>query len=105
MPKNLFKIIGIAFLMLVAVLSFNNEAHAASSPYDVDSAVKKDWNEIYGGRSYTMQSGKALVYDIYSEKYSDDGYKIVKRDFGKGEQKYIRFQGWAVLTNLIHIRV
>ena len=97
MLKKIIKLSSLLFLMLMCVGCFQSNVHAASSPYDVESTVKTNWDKIYGAKTFQMATGKALVYDIYSEKYNSNGYSIITKDFGKGSQKYIRFQGWSIL--------
>lgn len=77
------------------ILQFGT-AHAAFSPYNVEQTVKNNWNKTYGYKNNNMRSGTNIVYDVYSKKYTTGGYKIVTKDFGKGSQKYINFQGWAI---------
>lgn len=89
------------FFFFLCVIGFNyfpKIAHGYSTtPYDVPSSVKSGWNDRYGSRSYSMNSGKLLVYDVYKDKYISGGYNIVNKDFGKGTQPYLNFTGWAVL--------
>lgn len=72
-------------------------AHAASDPYDVESSVKNNWNKTLGLKNFPQTSGKRFAYDVYSKKFTNGGYKIITKDFGKGSQKYVNFQGWSVL--------
>ena len=95
------RILKFFFVMSVAIGCYllfpSDKTLAADSPYEVNSTVKNNWDKTYGSKEYDMRTGKNIVYDIYSEKYTENGYSIVTRDFGKGSQKYIRFQGWSVL--------
>jgi len=75
---------------------------AASSPYDVETSVKNNWDNTYGTKTYSQRSGQKLVYDVYSSKYISGGYQIVNKDFGNGNQPYINFRGWAVLMGYKH---
>ncbi|HZH60501.1 MAG TPA: hypothetical protein VEY70_13185 [Metabacillus sp.] len=75
----------------------NEKVMAATSPYDVESSVRTGWDTTYGDKIFSQRSGKKLVYDVYSRKYTSGGYQIINRDFGKGSKSYINFQGWAVL--------
>ncbi|GLO68266.1 hypothetical protein [Oceanobacillus kimchii] len=70
---------------------------AASGPYDVPSDVRNKWDNIKGGKQYTNSTGKRLLYDVYSHKGIDDGYRVVNRNFGEGTRAYINFEGWSVL--------
>ncbi|MBL5776188.1 hypothetical protein HV403_15730 [Bacillus sporothermodurans] len=95
------KILFLLTLLLLTLTLFDNYSSKAATGdeniYSIPSSVKNDWNKVWGGKSFSMTSGKDLVYDIYDNKYMEDGYTITTRDFGKGEQKYLRFRGWAVL--------
>ena len=75
---------------------------AGTSPYDVPSSVRNNWAQNVGGKAYSYESGRKLVYDVYAEKYIQNGYRIVNRDFGKGTQPYLHFAGWAVLFGHKH---
>lgn len=46
-----------------------------------------------GGKEFSMESGRSLVYDVYSTTYGGKGFKIEERN-GK---KYLIFQGWAII--------
>lgn len=92
---KLFNII-ICSVILFTILPVNYTA-LAYSPHSVPSKISRNWNDIRGGKDYSKRSGKKLVYDVYSKKYTSGGYKIVNKDFGKGSQPYLNFQGWAVL--------
>jgi len=81
----------------IVFLTNEDIAKGASDPYTVSSTVKNNWDEILGQKTYSLRSGKKIVYDIYSQKYTSGGYKITTKDFGKGSQKYINFQGWSVI--------
>ncbi|WP_209124345.1 hypothetical protein, partial [Alkalihalobacillus sp. BA299] len=84
--------------MAIGIIVFTiSSSYGASSPYDVESYVKSGWNSNYGTKTYTYESGKKLVYDVYGSKYTSGGYKVVTKDFGKGSQPYLSFQGWSVL--------
>ena len=91
------------FLLLLALIIFltlgrdPTEVEAADSPYDVESSVKSGWKNSYGGKGYLMESGRQLIYDIYSHKYTSGGYNIAYKDFGNGYQPYVRFQGWSII--------
>lgn len=92
------KMLLILSLLIVGVFIFKaSTSLGASSPYDVESSVKSGWANLYGGKRYAMESGRKLVYDVYANKYTSGGYSITWRDFGKGNQPYINFQGWAIL--------
>ncbi|WP_281864833.1 PKD domain-containing protein [Planomicrobium okeanokoites] len=77
-------------------------AEAASSPYDVPTSIISGWDSNYGSKTYDMETGKRLTYDIYSSKFTSGGYSIVNKNFGKGTQPYVRFQGWAVIAGHRH---
>ncbi len=87
----LFSVFSTAFLLKPELVL------AASSPYDVESSVRNGWNSLPGGKNHSQRSGRKLVYDVYASKYTSGGYKIVNKNFGKGTQPYINFQGWAVI--------
>ncbi|MCM3227699.1 hypothetical protein [Terribacillus saccharophilus] len=92
------RLIGLFFIFfLAAFLIYQPNVLGASSPYDVPSKVKNNWSKTLGIKSFPMTSGKRIAYDVYSQKYTKGGYKIVSKDFGEGKQKYVNFQGWAVL--------
>lgn len=99
--KNLTLNLTITFMSLVIIMAlgifFSTVVHAASGPYNVPSFMKTYWAKNYGGKRYPMTSGDDLVYDVYSKKYTKGGYQIVNKNFGKGTQSYLNFQGWAVL--------
>ena len=87
----------LAVFFCILVFGHNLQAHAVTwNPYDVESSVKKNWDSNPCGKQYVMETGRNIVYDIYSEKYDKNGYKIVNKNFGKGKKKYIRFSGWAI---------
>lgn len=98
MKKKIVKIINIMILsvLLFTLIPFEYTVHAYS-PHSVPTQIKNNWNNIRGGKIYTQRSGKKLVYDVYSNKYTKEGYKIVNKNFGKGTQPYLNFQGWAVI--------
>lgn len=72
-------------------------SEAASGPYDVPSDVRNNWDNIRGGKQFTNYTGKRLLYDVYSYKGISKGYRIVNKNFGKGTQPYINFEGWSVI--------
>lgn len=95
-----WKIIFFSSVLFIIGLCFGvapKVAFGATSPYDVPSNVSSGWSHNYGGKMFSMTSGKDLVYDVYSHKYTPGGYKVINENFGKGYQPYINFQGWAVL--------
>lgn len=81
--------------MLLLVLISSNSVNA--NPYDVPSSVRSGWNKNYGSNDHDMEKGLRLSYDVYNEKYINDGYRITSRDFGKGNLQYFNFTGYAVL--------
>lgn len=87
------KFLLVVILMFIGTSDFI-EVHA--NPYLASSTDKSHWRDRLGDNTYEMTTGRRLAYDIYSEKYINDGYDIVSDNFGKGEQKYIKFYGWAV---------
>lgn len=96
--KFLIKVVSITFITLFCILFLNNNyTLGASSPYVVPSSVKNNWSNIPGGKEYSETTGRKLVYDVYSKKTISGGYRIVNRNFGKGTQPYINFDGWAIL--------
>lgn len=84
------------FLMFLLVV-FPNFSSVHANPYLASSTDKSHWDDLRGSNSYTMTSGRRLAYDIYADKYTSDGYGIVTDNFGKGDQKYLKFFGWAVI--------
>lgn len=86
------------FLVLcVSIFIPPSKTEGASSPYNVPSSVKSNWDNTYGEKTYSMTSGKKLVYDVYTEKGIKGGYQIVNKNFGQGTQPYINFEGFAIL--------
>lgn len=78
-----------------------NASALASDPYEVPAAVKKAWlnqDIAVGDKSYKMETGKNISYDIYNNKFTKGGYDIVenKKWTGGKAVQYIRFYGWAV---------
>ncbi|MEM5013981.1 PKD domain-containing protein [Niallia taxi] len=65
--------------------------------YNVSSTVKNNWIKTYGNKEFPATSGLRIVSDVYMNKYVDNGYEVVNKDFGKGKQPYIHFSGWSVL--------
>jgi len=84
-------------LISIVVLFKGHQVEGATSPYDVDSSVRNGWSNVYGGKMFPKRSGKHLVYDVYLNKFTRGGYRIVEKNFGNGKKQYINFQGWAVL--------
>jgi hypothetical protein len=66
---------------------------ATSNPYQVDWSVTSGWSSTYGAKYNDMRTGNTVVHDVYSNKYTNGGYSIVYKDFGKGYQPYLNFQG------------
>ncbi|CAI6330708.1 ABC transporter C-terminal domain-containing protein [Bacillus subtilis] len=100
---RIVKAFGFMLLVFLAVLTLhNNEVRAATTPYDVESNVKNHWSDTLGLKNFPQTSGKRLTYDVYSQKFTSGGYKIVSKDFGKGSKKYVNFQGWAILDGYKH---
>ena len=95
-PFYLFTSLILIFALLIVVTP-SDKALGATTPYSVPSNVQNGWSSTPGGKDYDFTSGKKLVYDVYSSKYTSGGYKIVTKNFGKGSQPYLNFQGWAVL--------
>lgn len=91
-------LIVVASIIVFSTYIFNvSEVKGASSPYDVESSVRNNWNSIYGLKNFPQTSGKRFAYDVYSKKFTSTGYKIVSKNFGNGTMDYVNFQGWAVL--------
>lgn len=84
-------------MLLFVGLMFSTSSDAASGPYDIPYGMSWKWDDTYGSKDYLMESGKTLVYDVYSNKYTSGGYKVVTENFGQGSRQYLNFQGWAVL--------
>lgn len=96
--KVIKKSLPLLLILLCIILTYDDiEVHGASSPYDVPSKVRNNWNDIFANKSFSMTSGKKLVYDVYSDKYINNGYRIVNRNFGNGTKAYINFEGWSIL--------
>ncbi|MFE5473812.1 hypothetical protein [Bacillus safensis] len=89
-------------LILLVVVDKDSVALGATSPYDVDSNVEKNWSNTLGLKNFPQTSGRKLTYDVYSQKYTSGGYRIATKNFGKGSQKYVNFQGWAILDGHKH---
>ena len=87
----------IATTMLLLILINMTSLEAWASPYDVPSSVRSGWNQNFGTNDFEMETGKRISYDIYNNKYINDGYRITTRDFGKGNLEYLNFTGWAIL--------
>ncbi|MFT0137135.1 hypothetical protein ACEK07_00205, partial [Alcanivoracaceae bacterium MT1] len=85
----------LTFLMILVTTELNY-AESASDPYTVPTNVKNNWNNTVGGKNFDMRTGRNLVYDIYSNKYINGGYRITNQNFGKGSQPYLHFSGWAI---------
>ena len=104
MNPNWKKIKKLIFIFLLAgfIVSvfplFPEKAMGASySPHSVPSDVRNNWNKTLGGKQFKQRTGRKLVYDVYSKKFTSGGYQIVNKNFGNGSQPYLNFQGWAVL--------
>lgn len=104
MNPNWKKIKKLIFIFLLAgfIVSvfplFPEKAMGASySPHSVPSDVRKNWSNTLGGKQFKQRTGRKLVYDVYSKKFTSGGYQIVNKNFGNGNQPYLNFQGWAVL--------
>jgi len=90
-------------MLITAIFIFTPSiTYGATSPYDIEQTVKDNWNKTYGHKTYDMTSGKNIVYDIYSTKYTPGGYQIISKNFGNGSKQYINFQGWAILFGYKH---
>ncbi|MDE5055295.1 PKD domain-containing protein [Niallia taxi] len=90
----------IPLLLLSFFLFFIPNTYAATGDediYNVSSTVKNNWNKISGSKETPATSGRRIVSDVYMNKYVDNGYEVVNKDFGKGKQPYIHFSGWSVL--------
>src|SRR5690606_9423652 len=87
----------ISFCIAAIMLFSPNLTHAASNPYTVPNEVKTGWNKVSGDKTYNMDTGRNLVYDVYPSKYLSSGHQIVNRNFGKGSQPYLNFKGWAII--------
>ncbi|MEK5105058.1 hypothetical protein MKX83_24255 [Cytobacillus sp. FSL M8-0252] len=89
----------LSFLLILFITSFifDTKIVHGETPYDVPSSVKNGWNDNLGLKNFPATTGKRLVYDVYSKKYTSNGYKIVNKNFGDGTRKYVNFQGWSVI--------
>lgn len=83
--------------MLLLTLISMSDLTVFASPYDVHSSIRGGWSKNYGTNNHEMESGLRLAYDIYNNKYLDNGFRITTRDFGKGNLQYLNVTGWAVL--------
>lgn len=94
-----FKLV-IPLLLLSFFLFFIPNAYAEPGDddiYNVSSTIKNNWNKKYGNKELPATSGMRIVSDVYMNKYVENGYEVVDKDFGKGKQPYIHFSGWSVL--------
>jgi PKD domain len=86
----------LCFIVLLGTIVLTTDSIRAYSPHSVESTIRNNWNDTYGYKSSNMTNGVNIVYDVYSEKYFDGGYRIVNKNFGNGTQPYINFRGWAI---------
>lgn len=96
MSKYRILLFSVFSLLILYCIDIPN-VQAASGPYDVPSDVRSKWDNIKGGKQFTNHTGKRLLYDVYSSKGINGGYRIVDRNFGEGTRAYINFEGWSVL--------
>lgn len=82
---------------MIFLISITEISSVHANPYLASSTDKSHWDDRRGNNLYPMTTGRRLAFDIYSDKYTSDGYGIVTENFGKGDQKYLKFFGWAVL--------
>ncbi len=95
---RLYKKIFLLLIFTVAIsLTLNTTISYAEAPYNVPSSIENNWNDLKGSKSHSQRSGRKLIYDVYSKKYINNGYRIVNKNFGKGRQPYLNFRGWSVI--------
>jgi hypothetical protein len=87
----------VATTMLLLVLLSMSDLTVFANPYSVPSTVRGGWSQNYGSNSHDMTKGLRLSYDVYNNKYLDNGFRITSQDFGKGSLQYLNFTGWSVL--------
>lgn len=83
---------------------FHDDGTMASDEWETDSSGEpyfftpdggfKQWSTLpAGNKDYTMESGRELVYDVYSTTYNGKGFQITTIN---GKQ-YLQFKGWSML--------
>ncbi|MGP4074053.1 hypothetical protein ACTWQB_16225 [Piscibacillus sp. B03] len=100
--KKYSKLLSLLLVVSIFIVIDMPTSHSASGPYDVPSSIKRNWDNLYGSKQYSWESGRQLVYDVYNKKYLNNGYRIVSKDFGKGKRDYIEFRGWSILLGHRH---
>lgn len=89
--------IALLIMSTISIFFSWDKAEAADNAYDVSSTVRNNWSNTLGGKTFDQTSGRKLVYDVYSNKFTSNGYRIVNANHGKGTEPFVNFQGWAVL--------
>lgn len=82
-----------SFLFVFSFLS-NPTYGAAYSPYPSHDVSPGE----VGGKDQAWESGRKLVYDVYSGVDGKPKWQIVNRDYGRGTQPYLEFTGWSALV-------
>lgn len=77
------------------------------SPYDVPNSIKnmKLNNSTKANRTLNFDSGKKLVYDVYSGNSGQSlkrSWRVENKNFGKGTQPYLTFTGWSAILGHRH---
>ncbi|WP_019156864.1 PKD domain-containing protein [Robertmurraya massiliosenegalensis] len=92
------------FILLVGFILIDEiKVLGASHPYDVPSSLRTNWGAVGGKETNRVNNGTRLMYDVYYNKYISGGYSITNRNFNNtGNQPYVRFTGWAVLSGHAH---
>lgn len=82
-----------------------NATGSSYSPYDVQNRSWNDRWKNFGSKRSLMTSGKKLSYDVYSGSTSNSkkaGWKVVNKNFGKGTEPFLTFNGWSVISGHHH---
>lgn len=103
------------FIMMLFISDMQVSAHTSItdgnatgsnySPYDVQSSSWKNRVKIMGSKKSLMTSGKKLTYDVFAGTTSNSkkaGWKVENKDFGKGTEPFLTFNGWSVLSGHHH---
>jgi len=80
-----------SFLLLLINAEKVNAAPGSEDIYNVSNNVINNWNANVGTKDFPMTTGRKIVYDVYSDKYIKNGYQVITKDFGRGNQQYIHF--------------
>ncbi|PFJ14108.1 hypothetical protein COI87_03140, partial [Bacillus thuringiensis] len=91
--KHWLMVIGFSFLFALSFFS-NPTYGAAYSPYPSHNVSPGE----VGGKKQAWESGRKLVYDVYSGVDGKPRWQIANRDYGRGTQPYLEFTGWSALV-------